>query len=240
MSFFRNMKLLWKFSIFGGLATFLLLIAVAVSYFGVKGTNARFDRFTDHYQALALTVSEMHTQGIQTEQAVRNVILNPGDEKALANYKKASEEFLKLHKEAVATAKSMQGYGKKLEVFPGLWQEGTAIKEEIIALAKGGNQSAAVEKLVKQETPKWRETKDKIIELQTALKKDMKAEHEELSAYTDKVFIETMVVLGLTVVLINVLLLVFWRLMQKSMSEMVERLHDIAAGEGDLTQRLRQ
>jgi len=238
MSFFRNINLFWKFSIFAGLATLLLLVVIGVSYLGVQGTNQRFNRFTDQYQALALTVSEMHTQGIQTEQAVRNVILNPKDEKAVSNYKNASESFVKLQGEAVKIAGPLQGYTQKLAVFPGLWQEGSNLKDEIIKLAQAGDQAAAVELLVKKETPKWREIKDKIIALQKDLKKDMVAEYKGLNDYTDKIFFQTMGILMVTVVLINLLLLVFWRLMQKSLNEMVERLKDIAAGEGDLTKRL--
>lgn len=41
MSFFRNIKLLWKFSIFGVIATTLLVISMAVSYVGMKGADER-------------------------------------------------------------------------------------------------------------------------------------------------------------------------------------------------------
>lgn len=238
MSFLHNIRLFWKFGIFGALASALLLVAMFVSWQGMHGNDAKMDRFVEKTQALTLTVSEMHTQGLQTEQAVRNVLLNPADEKALANYKKASGEFLKLHQEASSIAKGMDGYGKKLEAFPALWQEGAAIKEEIIALAKAGNQAAAVEVLVTKETPKWRETKDKIIELQTALKKDMKIERKELQQFGDKIFYLTAGTLLLAFALINLFLFVFWKIMQRSMDDMVYRLKDIAAGEGDLTQRL--
>lgn len=238
MSFFRNINLFWKFSVFAGLATALLLVAIVISYVGVKGTNDRFDVFTDKYSALALTVSEMHTQGIQTEQAIRNVILNPGDEKALANYKKASEEFLGLQKEAVKIATGLKDYTKSLEKLPAMWQENDAIKGEIIKLAKDGKQAEAIEMLVKKETPKWREVKALIIEMQTALKKDMKAEHKALGAYTDRTFAQTMTILLVSLLVINLLLFTFWKIMQKSFNEMLSRLKDIAAGEGDLSKRL--
>ncbi len=238
MSFFRNINLFWKFGIFGALASTLLLVAITVSYLGVKGTNDRFDRFTDKYSALSLTVSEMHTQGIQTEQAIRNVILNPSDEKALSNYKKASEEFLGLQKEAVVIATGVKEYGKQLEKLPPMWQENGAIKEEIIKLAKDGKQSEAVEMLVKKETPKWREVKALIIEMQTALKKDMKAEHKALNDFTDRSFTQTMTILVVALLVINMLLILFWRIMQSSFNEMVARLKDIASGNGDLSKRL--
>jgi len=238
MSFFRNINLFWKFGIFGALASSLLLVAITVSYLGVKGTNDRFDRFTDKYSALALTVSEMHTQGIQTEQAIRNVILNPSDEKALSNYKKASEEFLGLQKEAVVIATGVKEYGKQLEKLPPMWQENGAIKEDIIKLAKEGKQPEAVEMLVKKETPKWREVKALIIEMQTALKKDMKAEHKALNDFTDRSFTQTMTILVVALLVINLLLIFFWRIMQSSFNEMVACLKDIASGNGDLSKRL--
>ncbi|MHB8121873.1 MAG: methyl-accepting chemotaxis protein [Desulfuromonadaceae bacterium] len=238
MSFFRNIKLFWKFGIFGFLATTLLLVAITVSYFGAKGTNDRFDRFTDKYSALALTVSEMHTQGIQTEQAIRNVILNPADEKALSNYKKASEEFLGLQKKAVGIADGVKEYRVQLDKLPPMWQENGTIKEEIIKLARDGKQAESIDMLVKMETPKWREVKALIIEMQAALKKDMEAEHKALSDYTERSFIQTMTILVVALLVINLLLVFFWRIMQSSFNDMVDRLRDIASGEGDLSKRL--
>ncbi|MDD2271791.1 MAG: methyl-accepting chemotaxis protein [Desulfuromonadaceae bacterium] len=238
MSFFRNINLFWKFGIFGALASTLLLVAITFSYLGAKGTNDRFDRFTDKYSALALTVSEMYTQGFQTEQALRNVILNPADEKALANYKKASDEFLELQKNAALIAVGIKDYGKQLDKLPPMWQENSSIKEEIIKLARDGKQAEAVEMLIKQETPKWREIKVVITDAKTALKKDMKTEHDGLNNYTDNSFTKTMTILVVALLVINLLLIIFWRIMQSSFNEMVIRLKDIASGDGDLSKRL--
>ena len=238
MPFIRNINLAWKYFIFGVLTTGLLLTAMLISYQGIKGTNERFDRFSDKFQALALIVSEMHTQGIQTEQAVRNVILNPSDEKALSNYKKASEEFLGTLKEATRVASGVKEYSKQLDKLPAMWQENSVIKEEIIKLAREGKQADSIEMLVKKETPKWRETKGLIIEMQTALKKDIKSERIELGAFTDKTFSLTVTALLVTILLVNIFLLVFWRVMQTSFNELIGRLKDIADGEGDLSKRL--
>ncbi len=238
MSFFRNINLLAKFSIFAGLTSILLLVAIAVSYIGSKGTNQRFDHFTGTYSALALTTSEMHTQGIQSEQALRNVILNPGDEKALANFKKASEDFLALQKEATEIAKGVKVYTSQLDKLPQLWQANNAVKDEIIKLARDGKQADAIEMLVKIETPKWREIKSGIIEMQSLLKKDMKSEHGALNKYTESMFVRTMTILVIALAVVNILLIIFWRILQTSFNEMVERLKDIASGDGDLSKRL--
>lgn len=238
MSFFRRINLVWKFGIFGTLASTLLLVAIIVSYLGAKGTNDRFDLFTNRYSALALTVSEMYTQGFQTEQALRNVILNPSDEKALANYKKASDEFLDLQKKASEIANGVKEYGKQLDKLPPMWQEISAIKAEIINLAREDKQSEAVEMMIKKETPKWREIKVVINEMQSTLKKDIKTEHDALNEYTDRSSATTMTILVVALLVINLLLIIFWRIMQSSFNEMVDRLRDIASGEGDLSKRL--
>jgi methyl-accepting chemotaxis protein len=238
MLFFRNINLFWKFSIFSALATILLLITLLVSYRGMTGTTERFKVYTDKYQALGFTVSEMQAQGLQTEQAIRNVILNPADGKAMANYTKASEDFLKLQKEAVATAAGIKDYVQRLEKLPALWQEGATIKEEVIRLAREGKQAEAVELLVKKETPKWREIKDRIIETKEAIKKDMKEERTSLDGFSVRTFTITVATLVAGVLLINILSLVFWRILQSSYNELIGRLHDIAAGEGDLSRRL--
>jgi len=237
-SFARNISLFWKFSIFGAVASLLLVVAVLQSYRGMRSTEDRVDMFVEKYQALAFIVSEMHTQGIQTEQAIRNVILNPSDEKAMANYKKANEEFLESHKSASKLAKDLSRYEQNLAKLPALWQENAAVKEEIIALARSGNQASAIEMLAKQETPKWREIKAQIVDLQKGMKKDMAAFRKEMDKKNENNLIVTVAILGVAIVLINIILLVFWKLMQNSLDTMVLRLKDIASGEGDLTQRL--
>lgn len=237
-SFTRNLTLTWKFSIFGALATILLLVAAFQSYRGMLATEKRVDLYVDKYQTLAFIVSEMHTQGIQTEQAIRNVILNPSDEKALANYKKANSEFMESHKSAAALAKELAKYEQDLAKLPPLWQDNAKIKEQIIELAHSGNQAAAIEMLTKQETPKWREIKAGIVELQKSMKKDMAVFKKDMDSKNEKNLMTTLVILLTAIILINLILIVFWRLMQTSMDIMVHRLKDIAAGEGDLTQRL--
>lgn len=238
MSFFRSINLLWKFTLFGAAVGLLLLVTMVISYTGMKGTEQRFDRYSGVFQALALTVSEMHTQGIQSEQAIRNVIFNPTDEKALANYKKANADVLELHKETMTLAQSLPDYTAKLKGLPTMWQDNIVIKDQIIELAKAGNQPAAVEMLNKQETPRWREFKAQVIAIQKQLKKDMLAEQKALNSFSERTFFITTTALVVTVVLVNLLLLIFWKIMQRSMGELVDRLKDIAAGEGDLTQRL--
>jgi methyl-accepting chemotaxis protein len=238
MSFFRSMNLFWKFSLFGALASLFLLVAAFEGYRGMRASENRVDLFVEKYQALAFIVSDMHTQGIQTEQALRNIILNPSDDKAMANYKKANEEFIDANKQAAALAKEIGKYEQGVNKLPVLWQDLGKVKEEIISKARSGQQPESIEILNKQGTPQWRDIKAGIIELQKTMKKDMAVFRKEMDKKNEGALIETTVILGTAIILINIILLVFWRIIQKSMNDMVNRLKDIAAGEGDLTQRL--
>lgn len=46
-------------------------------------------------EALLVHLQDMYAQGLQTGQAARNVLLNPADEKAKANYDAADANFRK-------------------------------------------------------------------------------------------------------------------------------------------------
>ena len=239
MAFLRNINLFWKFSIFGALASLLLLGAAFESYRGMRASENRVDLFVEKYQTLAFIISDMHTQGLQTEQALRNIILNPADEKAMANYKKANEEFTDANKQASKLAKEIKKYEQGVDKLPQMWSELGTVKEQIISLARSGNQVESIAMLNKEGTPKWRDIKAQIIELQKTMKKDMAVFRKEMDKKNEGALVETIVILGVAILLINAILLIFWKIIQGSMNDLVHRLNDIAAGEGDLTQRLK-
>jgi len=205
----------------------------------MRASENRVDLFVEKYQTLAFIISDMHTQGLQTEQALRNIILNPTDEKAMANYKKANEEFTDANKQASKLAKEIKKYEQGVDKLPQMWNELGTVKEQIISLARSGNQPESIAMLNKEGTSRWRDIKAQIIELQKTMKKDMAVFRKEMDKNNEGTLVETVVILGVAILLINVILLIFWKIIQGSMNDLVHRLNDIAAGEGDLTQRLK-
>lgn len=152
-------------------------------------------------QALLMNLERMHTQGIQTEQATRNVILNPSDKKAVENYSNANAVFMKLHEEAITLAS-----GKMQETLRQLqptWQAAHVLKQEAQQLAIGGKKDAAVEVINTKETKLWREIKDTIIRLtdeQKNLFKERLSEYNALMQRGTALLIGTIAVLGLAIV----------------------------------------
>jgi methyl-accepting chemotaxis protein len=217
-----------KFMLFGGCMTVLLLVSMYIAYSGVQGTTGRFGRFADLYEPLALQISELHAQGLQTEQALRNIILNPADDKALANFGKANQDFDAALQEAGRLAQQLNGHQEQLSTLRNVWAKGASLRKEIIGVARDNRQQEAVQMLVEKETPLWRDTKDQIKALLKDVKKEMAAERTDLDLFSKRSLLLTIGVIAATMLLIAVLMVVLWRMLQTSFDELNTRLDDIS------------
>lgn len=90
--------------IVGGVNATLLIAILALHLVNNSSLKASTEQMINVDQALLMNLQQMHTQGIQTEQATRNVILNAADKKAVENYRGAHAAFVKLNEESVALA----------------------------------------------------------------------------------------------------------------------------------------
>jgi methyl-accepting chemotaxis protein len=238
MSFFKNITLFWKFSIFGGLVSLLLALLLGITYNGLRGTDKQFTEYTERHQGIGRRLYSINAQGLQAEQAIRNIVLNPSDDKAFDNYKKANAELISLNNEAAQLAKGIPDLAEGLDKLQDAWKNHTAVQMEVIELARGGNPAAAATFLNTKETASWRGVKDGIHGLQQRSAANLKKQRAALNSFTKTNFTYTVTALVGTLIIANLLLLVFWRIISTPMSDLIFRLRDIAAGGGDLTKRL--
>jgi len=238
MTPFKNIALFWKFSIFSGLISLLLLVLLGITYNGLRGTDKRLTEYTERHQAISQHISKILAEGLQTEQATRNIVLNPSDDKAFNNYKKANAKFVLLSNEAAHFAKGISELAEDMDKLQHAWKNHTAVQIEAINLARGGDPAAAVTLLKTTETPSWRGVKDGIHELQQRSDANLKKQRAALNSFSKTNFTYTVTALVGTLFITNLLMLIFWRTIATPMSEMISCLRDIAAGEGDLTKRL--
>ncbi|HTF99146.1 MAG TPA: methyl-accepting chemotaxis protein [Nitrospirota bacterium] len=152
------------------LLTIVGLINAAIMFFILfffilhdKSMKSDLETMVRTDQALLLTLNEMYAQGLQTGQATRNILLNPADDKARANYNKAHEAFLTSNNRAreLATG-TMNDDLKKVQT---LWFEDHQLKIEVQALAVSGRTKEAAVLLAQQETAKWRTIKDILMDI---------------------------------------------------------------------------
>lgn len=143
-----------------------------------KAENA-FQHIVGVEEAISSHLQEMYSQGLQTEQGTRNVLLNPTDKTARDNYNAADEKFRK----ALSTVKQM-ATGQILEGLQPLekmWKEADTMKVEVMVLASEGRLPEATTLLTTKETKLWREIKStiqKVMELQAQRSRQVYAEYK--------------------------------------------------------------
>jgi methyl-accepting chemotaxis protein len=145
---------------------FMIALGVAVS--GLNGAQQRLADYLAKDQVLLESFSEMYAQGLQTGQAVRNIILDPANPKAYDNLKKARKDFRAALETANTLATDKPALASALQEITQLTEKRELRLDEITALAKLDS-PAAQAKLNKDETPLWRKLKDILLEQKKVL-----------------------------------------------------------------------
>ena len=208
--------------------------AMLVAIFALHMTNnaalkAGTEQMIHVDQTLLMNLERMHTQGIQTEQATRNVILNPGDKKAVENYSNANAAFMKLHDEAISLSTgTMKDELTKLQP---TWQEVHKLKVEAQQLAISGKKDDAVTLINTKETKLWRSIKDTIIKLTEQQKSLFKERLDEYNAVMQRgtmLLAGTLITLG---VAIGLFLIAVNRRASRYMGDLDANLTNVTQGD---------
>lgn len=171
----------------------------------------------------------LYTQGLQAGQAVRNIIINPGDKHAQDNLIKAHREFESNLDDALAlssgeTTTALIDIKKR-------WNEIEAMKLQIADFIAAGKKDLALQTLTTKETPRWRELKDKII---AATKKQDKKFQEDLMQSRNSVRTAATVLINIIIialVLTAILLAVVARKITYPLKEAIKVANRLADGE---------
>ena len=163
-----------------GCATFTAFATIFLLFFiQYRHVGQSINKIVNQEEALLAQMQEMYAQGLQTEQAMRNIVLSPGDATAQNNFNTAHSKFLVANKAALQMA--TPAIAEELNKIAALWAEAHPLKQEVISLAQGGNAQAATDLLTTKETQKWRAVKDvllKSIETQSNKSKKIYADFQ--------------------------------------------------------------
>ena len=233
----KNINIVNRVLLIGTIMSALVLVCALAYYLTVRDNTRRLTTLHAVHVITAMNLGEIYAQGLQTEQAVRNIVINPQDEKAARNFARALEEFDRLYTKTLAAAKGGD-YGTRLEQARPMWDKGVVLKKEISSLARAGNRDAAFHLLVDEETPVWRSFKDAILQLQKEAQKTLQLEAAAINSHMERTFRLNMAIFVLTVVVTITLLLLLAMSLRRRLGYITERLKDITTGEGDLTKRI--
>jgi methyl-accepting chemotaxis protein len=148
--------------ILSALPTGMLVVAALVGVVALRSTEARFADIFERDQPMAQAVTEMYGHGLQSGQALRNILLDPSNPTAYKNLDAA----LKSYEEAARLAMPLAvGTPTQplLDKVAEARQRQQLARDRVLALAKTDS-AAAVALLNKEETPAWREMRSGLLE----------------------------------------------------------------------------
>jgi methyl-accepting chemotaxis protein len=139
----------------------LFVSALVVSLWGLMRTQSEFDGYIKTEQAIANGLTEMYAQGLQTGQALRNVVLDPANKKAYENFSAGAAAY---DQAQAQTARIAQGteVGKRLQAMLPLRENQVAQQKRVLELVKS-DPAEAIKLLNVGETPAWRQLREKLV-----------------------------------------------------------------------------
>jgi len=211
----------------GSLLSLAITLVLFIQYAG--RTTRDIDRIIHVESEAGLLLHEMWAHGLQTEQALRNIMFNPKDERAAANFQEASQAFIGANSKVLGISGS--------ESLPALrdiqekWRAIALVKDEIRQLAVQGKQEDAIRVLNQRETPLWRDIKALILGRIEAQKKLFVGSFETSKNFESQ---SKTVIVVLTIsflLILSMLALVISRAISKPVNAMVDYTRSIASGD---------
>jgi methyl-accepting chemotaxis protein len=167
-------------------AVFLLFtFALGIALTGMRDATARFGTFIEHDEAFLGANNTLYAQGLQMGQALRNIILAPGNQQGYKNLDAAREAFRKALPEAKSLAQGDAASLAALEKVQALHAQQTEVQDKVVALAKQ-DQAAAIALLNEKETPTWRQMRSQLLDLIKAKDNEVDAVKGELVSRTSR------------------------------------------------------
>ncbi len=200
MTIYKNLKIRTKYFVPVVLSTIGFLFVIIYGIRHLNSSSDSFVQFINNDQTLLLSLNNMYAQGLQSEQATRNVLLNSSDKKAVDNYNKADEDFNTHLQLAKIASDGNSFFNSKLEEIEKMWMSLDNLKKQVQEAAIAGNPEEGIILLTNTETPKWREFKKQVLDLVAKKQEEINPKKVEVqesahSALTNMITYSIMIVL---------------------------------------------
>lgn len=159
MDWLNNLQLKRKFLLLVSFILSFVIIIVLLIYNEFNSINNSYNNLVQKEFFNYSEIKNIYAQGLQSEQAIRNMMINPNDQSAKKNYEKANELFEKsLSKLKISMEETI--LIDKLNQILDKWENLKRLKNEIQVLSKNNNFEKSKELLINNETPLWRDIKE--------------------------------------------------------------------------------
>ncbi|MHB8337202.1 MAG: methyl-accepting chemotaxis protein [Ignavibacteriaceae bacterium] len=190
MKLYRNLKIRTKYFIPVLITVLGFLVVVNYGIKTLQANSNNFISFIDKDQTLLLSLNNMYAQGLQSEQATRNVLLSPNDQKAKDNYDMANDDFAKQLELAKKSTNGTTYTIDKLNQLEQMWQDVDVLKKKVLYLATTGKSEDGISELTNIETPKWREFKKKLLDFISKKQENISLKKSEVLKSVNDAFVK--------------------------------------------------
>lgn len=216
----------------------LFLVSAFVSHQALNRAKAEFNSFISQDQKLLLSYTELYANGLQMGQALRNILLDPGNPKAYQNFDKASKDMDALLSDTGELVKGNTAHSEVIARIGQLRAKQKGLQAAIQDQVKNGQIEEAKAQLNKDETPTWREMRQILVDSIKDQKAAIEAREKEMQESTTRAQRIALVLSALAVVVGLALASAIVANILHQINLLGSSLEALAQGEGDLTARL--
>ena len=182
-------------------------LALGLALAGMQSAKNRFVAFVDIDQQVLQNATMLYAQGLQTGQAIRNIVLDPTDDQAVKNLDASITAFNQVLDRSRALIESVPGLADSLTKIADLQVKREPVLRQITAMARQ-DATAAAEYLKQNDTPVWREIRTTVQTLIQQRTAQVEATRNDVIEFTDTMFFWSLVA-AVCAVLLGVLIALY-------------------------------
>ena len=218
----------------------LVLIASTLGFtlHGVQQVRNEFVSFLEVNQPRVAALNLMYGEGLLAGIATRNKIFNP----ALPQANQVVSESGRLFEQTLAELRKSVGLTvpqlTSLDLIEQEWATVSKARDQVLRLAERRLGEQAADILAKEEHPAWRRIR---LELQALIDIEQQATgqaHERVQQQVDNTYFRGLLFGGLVMLIVLVVNIMMARALRLRIGLTQTMINELAAGDGDLTQRL--
>jgi methyl-accepting chemotaxis protein len=227
-----------KFLLAVGGACILIALALGVALSNLSSISNSFVSFVEQDQERLQAFSDMYSQGLQGGQALRNIVLNPAQEKrGYADLEKSYKDFDDAFQAASRLAQSNSALRAIVADIGDKWKKVIEARQRVLDVAHT-NQTEAIKLLNDEETPAWWLTRDVVLKTIADLEQGSQDTKNAIVSKSRMVLLISLVIGVIALLLGSVVVMLVSEGVKRSLDEVSVSLNKLATGEADLTERM--
>ncbi|MBL8429441.1 MAG: methyl-accepting chemotaxis protein [Dechloromonas sp.] len=179
---FAALKVRSQLLLLAGVSLTLFAVALLVALFALQASQSRFHEYIARDAVRLAAFNSMYAQGLQSGQALRNIMLDPTKRTSYDNLDKALAEFKAALHTAKETSTARPDLAAMVAKFDDLANTQRAAREAVLADVAASRFEEAKTRLNKEETVAWRALRQALLDGIALLDREAKQTQEQLAA----------------------------------------------------------